>query len=179
MKICVVSGFIISAPWVFYQIWMFVAAGLYPHERRYVRTAVPLCVGLFIAGVLFFVFIIAPISLEFFVRFGELIGVVPLWMFQRYVSFMAIMALVFGAGFQTPIAVFGVYKLGLVSIESLKSKRKFALFAAFAVAAIATPSLDVFSQVALAVPLYLLYEFGIILCQISRRRAGRSRPVSA
>jgi len=175
MKICVVSGLIISAPWVFYQIWMFVAAGLYEHERRYVRTAVPLCVGLFLAGALFFLFVIAPVSLEFFVRFGKVIGVVPLWMFQKYVSFMAIMTLIFGLAFQTPIAVFAVHKLGLVSVEALRSKRKFALFAAFAIAAIATPSVDAFSQVALAIPLYMLYEFGIILCIISDRRSARAR----
>lgn len=171
-KICLVSGLIISAPWVFYQIWMFVAAGLYPHERRYVKTAIPLCVGLFVAGALFFVFVIAPVTLEFFVRFGTIIGIVPLWMFQKYISFMAIMTLVFGLSFQTPIAIFGVYKLGLVEVATLRSNRKFAIFAAFAIAALATPSVDVFSQIALAMPLYLLYEFGIILCVLSERKAA-------
>jgi sec-independent protein translocase protein TatC len=174
MKICLIAGLILSSPWVFYQLWMFVAAGLYPHERRYVYAAIPFCVALFAAGALLFLFVIAPTALEFFVTFGKWIGVVPMWMLQNYVSFITLMMLVFGLAFQTPVVVLVVYRIGLVSIQTLRSIRKYALFAAFVIGAVVTPSVDPFSQTALAVPLYLLYELGIILCVLSDRKRARA-----
>lgn len=174
MKICLIAGLILSSPWVFYQLWMFVAAGLYPRERRTVYAAVPFCVLLFAAGALLFLFVIAPTALEFFVTFGQWIGVVPMWMFRNYVSFITLSMLVFGLAFQTPVVVVTAYRVGLVEIQSLRSGRKYALFAAFLIGGVATPSVDPFSQTALAVPLYLLYETGIILCVLSDRRRARA-----
>ena len=101
MKISLVAGLILTSPWVFYHIWMFVAAGLYPNEKRYVHVAVPFSVVLFVAGALFFLFVVAPISLRFFLKFGEIIGVAPNWTLQKYVSFITMLMLVFGIGFQT------------------------------------------------------------------------------
>ena len=126
-KIAIIAGLIVSSPWVFYQLWMFVGAGLYPHEKRYVYMAVPFCVTLFVLGALFFLFVIARITLEFFVTFGNFIGVVPMWMLDRYVSFITLMMLVFGLAFQTPVVVFVLNKIGLVSIQTLRSIRKYAV----------------------------------------------------
>jgi sec-independent protein translocase protein TatC len=169
MKVSLISGLVIASPWVFYQIWMFVAAGLYPHEKRYVRIAAPFCAGLFVAGALFFVFAIAPLSLAFFLKFGRFINIAPNWTFASYISFMTILMLVFGIAFQTPIAIFFLNRTGLVSIRSLRNARKFVLLAVFIVAAIATPP-DVISQIALAIPLYALFELGIILSYIANRK---------
>jgi sec-independent protein translocase protein TatC len=169
MKISLIAGLIISSPWVFYQLWMFVAAGLYPNEKRYVRTAVPFSAALFVTGALFFLYIVAPISLAFFLKFGEFINVQASWTFQKYVSFMAMLMLVFGIGFQTPIAVFVLNRTGLVTIQALKRSRKFVLLAVFVAAAIATPP-DVISQVTLALPLYALFELGILLSYLASRR---------
>lgn len=169
MKIALIAGLIISSPWVFYQLWMFVAAGLYPHERRYVYRAVPFSAVLFVTGALFFLYVIAPISLRFFLRFGKFIDVAPNWTLQKYVSFITLLMLVFGIGFQTPVAVFVLNRTGLVSIKALHQSRKYVLLAIFVVAAVATPP-DVISQVTLALPLYLLFELGIVLSYFAGRK---------
>jgi sec-independent protein translocase protein TatC len=170
MKITLISGLIISSPWVFYQLWMFVAAGLYEHERRYVRMAVPFSTFLFVTGALFFLFGIAKFCLRFFLKFGDLIGVSAYWTFDKYISFVTMLMLVFGLAFQTPIAIFVLNRTGLVSIESFKKSRKYVIIAMFAIAAVATPSPDVVSQIALAIPLYALFELGILLSWLSIRR---------
>ena len=169
MKISLISGLIVSSPWVFYHLWMFIAAGLYAHERRYVRIAVPFSTGLFVIGALFFLFVVAPISLRFFLGFGSYIGVSSSWTFQKYISFVTMLMLVFGLGFQTPIAIFVLNRTGLVSIAALKRSRKYVIIAMFAVAAIATPP-DVISQITLAVPLYALFELGILLSWFAGRK---------
>ncbi len=169
MKISLISGLILSSPWIFYQLWMFVAAGLYLNEKRYVRIAVPFCASLFIAGALFFLYIVAPISLAFFLKFGDIINVTPNWTFQKYISFISILTLIFGVAFQTPIAIFFLNKTGLVSLKALRSSRKYVLLGVFVIAAIATPP-DVISQITLAVPLYLLFELGILLSRFANRR---------
>lgn len=169
MKISLISGLIISSPWVFYQLWMFIAVGLYEKERKYVRFAVPFSVLLFVIGALFFLFLIAPLSLKFFLIFGDLIGVSSNWTFQKYISFVTMLMLVFGLGFQTPIAILVLNRTGLISIQALKSSRKYVFIGVFAVAAIATPP-DVISQITLAIPLYALFELGILLSWFAERR---------
>lgn len=169
MKISLISGLIVSSPWVFYHLWMFVAAGLYSNERRYVRVAVPFSTALFVIGALFFLFVVAPISLGFFLGFGNWMGVSPNWTFQKYISFVTMLMLVFGLGFQTPVAIFVLNRTGLVSIAALKSSRKYVIIAMFALAAIATPP-DVISQITLAIPLYALFELGILLSWFAERK---------
>ena len=165
MKVSFIAGLILTCPWVFYQLWMFVAAGLYEHERRYVRTAVPFSAALFIAGAMFFLFVIAPLSLKFFLFFGDALGVASNWTLQRYISFVTLLMLVFGIGFQTPIAIFILVRTGLVSVEALRGARKFVILGTVVVAAVATPP-DVISQIALAVPLYGLFELGMLLASL-------------
>lgn len=169
MKMALISGLIISSPWIFYQLWMFIAAGLYPNERRYVYLAVPFSAGLFITGSLFFLYLIAPLSLRFFLKFGQFIDVIPSWTLQKYISFITMLMLVFGIGFQTPIAIYFLNRTGLVSIEAFKKSRKYVLLLIVIVAAIVTPP-DVISQITLAIPLYLLFELGILLSYIAGRR---------
>ncbi|MBC8472859.1 MAG: twin-arginine translocase subunit TatC [Planctomycetes bacterium] len=169
MKISLISGLILTSPWVFYHLWMFVAAGLYPNERRYVQIAVPFSVILFVTGALFFLFLVAPLSLKFFLKFGEWIDVETSWTLQGYVSFITLLMLVFGLGFQTPIAIFILNRTGLVSISALRSSRKYVLLGVFVVAAVATPP-DVISQITLAIPLYALFEMGILMSWFAERR---------
>ena len=176
MKISLISGLIISSPWVFYQLWMFVAVGLYEKERRYIQVAVPFSALLFVTGALFFLFLIAPLSLKFFLMFGDLIGVSSNWTFQKYISFVTMLMLVFGLGFQTPIAIFVLNRTGLVSIKALKSSRKYVFIGVFAVAAIATPP-DVISQITLALPLYVLFELGILMSWFAERKKLREAAI--
>jgi len=170
MKVSFIAGLILTSPWVFYQLWMFVAAGLYPAERKYVHTAVPFSTALFVIGALFFLFVIAPLTLKFFLGFGDLVGTASNWTLDRYISFVTILMLVFGIAFQTPIAIFILVRTGLVSIAALRRVRKYMILVIFIVAAVATPP-DVVSQVSLAIPLYGLYELGIVLALFAERKA--------
>lgn len=169
MKVSFIAGLILTCPWVFYQLWMFVAAGLYEHERRYVRTAVPFSAGLFIVGALFFLFVVAPISLRFFLIFADLMDVASNWTLQKYISFVTVLMLVFGLAFQTPIAIFILNRTGLVSLEMLTRARKYVFLTVFIIAAVVTPP-DVISQILLGFPLYALYELGILLAYLSRKK---------
>jgi sec-independent protein translocase protein TatC len=177
MKVSLVSGALLTAPWIVYQIWMFVAAGLYPKERRYVYKAVPFSAGLFVVGALFFLFVIARITLGFFLGFGDSVGVASQWTLQKYISFVTVLMLVFGIAFQTPIAVFILVRTGLVPIATLRSYRKYVLLGLAFVSAVATPP-DVVSQIALLIPLYCLYELGIILSIFAEKKARQKKAES-
>jgi sec-independent protein translocase protein TatC len=149
---------------------MFVAAGLYPHEKKYVHTAVPFSAALFVTGALFFVLVVAPLTLKFLVKFNE--GFLDAWSnftFADYISFITMLMLVFGVAFQTPIAIFFLTKTGLVSIESLRRSRKYVLLGVFVISAMATPP-DAISQVTLAIPLYALFELGVLLSSFSQKK---------
>lgn len=179
MKISLIAGLILTAPWVFYQIWAFIAAGLYPMERRYVYRAVPFSAALFIVGALFFLFIIARYTLIFFLSFGDAVSVASDWTLQKYVSFVTILMLVFGLAFQTPIAVFILVRTGLVSIQTLRRYRKYVIVGLAFVSAVATPSPDPFSMLALLIPLYALYELGIALSIFAEKKARKKEQQTA
>ena len=174
IKIALVSGLIFSSPWVFYQLWMFVAAGLYPNEKKYVYVAVPFSVVLFVAGALFFIFVVAELSLAFFIKVDSWLGLKSDWTFPKYVTFVTALMLVFGIAFQTPIAIFFLNRTGLVSVEALRRSRKFVLLLIVIVAAMATPP-DVVSQVTLAIPLYFLFELGILLSYFAELKKRKSK----
>ena len=170
VKIALMTGLIISSPWVFYQLWMFIAAGLYLSEKRYVYFAAPFSAVLFITGALFFIIVVAPLTLGFLVKFNQsFLGVSSQFTFQNYISFITHLMLVFGIAFQTPTAIFFLNRTGLVSLKALSRSRKYVLLAIFIVAAMATPP-DVVSQVTLALPLYLLFELGILISYLANRR---------
>jgi len=175
MKVSFIAGLILTSPWVFYQIWMFVAAGLYPQERKYVHTAIPFSATLFVVGALFFLFIIAPLTLKFFLGFGDIVGTASNWTLQRYISFITVLMLVFGIAFQTPIAIFILVRTGLVSIATLRRVRKYVILGMAFVAAIATPP-DVISMISLLLPLFGLYELGIILAVFAEKKAKQKEP---
>jgi len=169
IKISLVAGLLASSPWVFYHIWMFVAAGLYPNERKYIYMAVPFSAALFIIGAVFFVVVVAPLALSFFLKFNNWLNLSSNWTFQKYIALITHLMLVFGIAFQTPIAIFFLNKTGLVSIKALSSSRKYIILVIVIVAAMATPP-DVVSQISLAIPLYLLFELGILLSYIASRK---------
>ena len=120
MTIGLVTGVILASPWIFYQAWQFVAAGLYPHEKRYVHMAMPFSTVLFVLGALLFIFWIATPTLSFLVNFNRnVMKVDSIFTFSEYISFMALTTLVFGLAFQTPIVVFVLHKIGIVSLDKL------------------------------------------------------------
>ncbi|MHC4757718.1 MAG: twin-arginine translocase subunit TatC [Planctomycetota bacterium] len=169
IKISILAGFTLASPWVFYHLWRFVAAGLYVSEKRVVGFAVPISTLLFVSGVVFFIIVVAPFTLRFFIIFNKkMLGVDSAFTFEKYISFIINMMLVFGFAFQTPTAIFFLNKIGVVSLEKLSKSRKYVLFAIFIIASITTPP-DVVSQLTLAVPLYLLFELGILLSYFANR----------
>jgi len=174
MKASLVLAALISSPWLFYQLWAFVAAGLHRHERRFVHLAAPFCAALFVGGVLFFLLAIGPWVFRFFMQFD--LGIDYLT-YQpgvgKTVDFVLTLAVVFGLAFQTPAAIVWAERLGLVTLDALRRARKYVFLACFVVGAIATPP-DVVSQIALAVPIYLLFEGGLLICRL--RPKGKPVP---
>jgi sec-independent protein translocase protein TatC len=171
MTISMVAGAILASPWIFYHVWQFIAAGLYPHERRYVYLAAPFSAGLFLVGAALFVFCIAPWTLKYLVWFNKaVLKVDSNFTFTNYVSFVATMTLVFGLTFQTPIAIFFLHKVGILSVPLLRRSRKYVLLGAIVVSAAITPGGDMFSLFALSVPMYALFELGVLLCRHSDRK---------
>ncbi|HBG26321.1 MAG: twin arginine-targeting protein translocase TatC [Planctomycetes bacterium GWF2_41_51] len=166
MKTALLFGLIFSSPWVFYQLWKFVSAGLYANEKKFIHIVSPICALLFSSGALFFLLIISPLMIRFFIAFDPGIKSVETQVtISSYISFMLLMMLVFGLCFQMPIAIVAANKIGIVSVKNLKNTRKYVLIGIFIVAAVITPSADMISQVALAVPMYILYEIGILFCR--------------
>jgi sec-independent protein translocase protein TatC len=169
--VCLVAGLVFASPWVFYQLWAFIAAGLYMHERKYVYRFLPFSLGLFLAGVLLAYFGVLPLTLRFILQFNLWTGVEPNLTLSSWMGFATILPLVFGLGFQTPLVMLFLAKLGILGAAEFRSKRKFAVLITVVAAAVLTPGPDVVSQLMLALPMLLLYELGIILVERGEKRA--------
>jgi sec-independent protein translocase protein TatC len=164
-----------AMPYVLYQVWSFVGPGLYRREKRF---AVPLMVSsilLFYAGVIFAYVVVFPMVFAFFTSTTPR-GVAMMTDITAYMDFALTMFLAFGIAFEVPVAVVLLVLTGLVKIERLKANRGYVLIAIFIVAAILTPP-DALSQCIMALPMYLLYESGVLMAQIMQRmqRADRER----
>jgi sec-independent protein translocase protein TatC len=171
MKISMMAGFLVALPYLLYQAWAFVAPGLYAHEKRLVLPLVVSSTLLFLTGMLFCYFIVFGKVFAFIAGFApKSITVAP--DIEAYFNFVLGMFLAFGLAFEVPVIVVVLVLAGIVTVEQLREWRGYVVVAIFVVAAIVTPP-DVVSQVALAVPMCLLYEVGIVLGQIiSRRKAA-------
>lgn len=161
--VCIVTGLVISSPWVFYQLWAFVAAGLYRHERHYVKKFLPFSLGLFLGGVFLCFFGVLPVTMQFLLQFNVWLGIEPTLRISEWMGFATILPLVFGLAFQTPLVMLFLGRLGIFSAEDYRAKRKVAILLMVILAAVLTPGPDVFSQLMLAVPMIALYELGIVL----------------
>jgi sec-independent protein translocase protein TatC len=166
-KVCLVCGFILGSPWIFWQIWMFVAAGLYPHEKRLVHVYLPISLGLFLAGVLVCEFLVIPRAIEALLWFNEWLGLKPDLRLNEWLSFAIFMPLIFGLSFQTPLVMLFAARLGVVDADSFRNKRRYAWMGMALFAAICTPSTDALSMLFLWVPMSLLFELGIWLIKLS------------
>lgn len=167
LKITLMGGLLLALPYVLYQVWAFVAPGLYSHEKRFVLPLVVSSTVLFFAGVAFCYFLVLPAMSKFIVAFApSSIQVAP--DIEQYFGTVLTLFLVFGIAFEVPIAVVVLASLGIVSVEKLKEWRGYFAVAAIVVAAIVTPP-DVISQLALFVPLVVLYELGIWTAVLLRR----------
>ncbi|MGH7168809.1 MAG: twin-arginine translocase subunit TatC, partial [Gemmataceae bacterium] len=166
-KVCVVCGFVLGSPWIFWQVWMFVAAGLYPHEKRLVHVYLPASLGLFLTGVLICEFLVIPRAIEALLWFNEWLGLKPDLRLNEWLSFAIYMPLIFGVSFQTPLVMVFTARLGIVNADSFRNKRRYAWMGMALFAAICTPSTDAVSMLFLWVPMSLLFELGIWLIKMS------------
>ena len=159
LKILLMAAFLLALPVVLYQVWAFVAPGLYSHEKRLVLPLVISSTVLFFIGVAFCYFFVFGQVFKFIQSFApKSITAAP--DIEAYLSFVLTMFLAFGLAFEVPVAVVVLARLGLVTVEKLKAFRGYFIVLAFVVAAVVTPP-DVVSQLSLAVPMCLLYELGI------------------
>ncbi|MFC4160086.1 twin-arginine translocase subunit TatC [Chitinimonas lacunae] len=161
LKVTGMVAFLIALPYCLYQGWAFVAPGLYQHEKRLVMPLLISSVLLFVVGMIFAYFLVFPVVFGFMAK-ATPEGVAMMTDIDKYLSFVLGMFLAFGVTFETPVVVMVLVRMGLVSVEKLREIRSYVIVGAFVIAAIVTPP-DVLSQVMLAVPLWLLYEVGVVL----------------
>jgi sec-independent protein translocase protein TatC len=168
-KLGLVVGIIASIPIIFYQLWAFVAPGLYPREKRMVWPFVTSATVLFLAGAAFCYIWVLPWSLQFLIGLsGDLFT--PIITINSYITFAGLMILAFGLCFEMPVLAYALGKIGLLSSSFLARGRKIAIVVILIVAAVLTPTPDVFTQLLLAVPMYLLYEISIVVVRLTGRR---------
>jgi sec-independent protein translocase protein TatC len=161
IKVAMMTAFLGALPYILYQAWSFVAPGLYGHEKRLILPLVVASVVLFFLGMSFAYFMVFPVV------FGFIIGVAPQGVavmtdINKYLDFVITMFLAFGVTFEVPIVVIVLAMTGVVEVAKLKESRPYVIVGAFVIGAIFTPP-DVVSQSMLAVPLWLLFELGVLV----------------
>jgi len=161
LKVALMTSFLIALPYILYQVWRFVAPGLYSHERRLVLPLIAASTVLFYCGMAFAYFAVFPIVFGFITASAPQ-GVAVMTDIDKYLSFVLTMFVAFGVTFEVPVAVVILVRMGVVSTAKLREVRPYMVVVAFIVGAIFTPP-DVVSQFMLAMPLWLLYESGIIV----------------
>jgi sec-independent protein translocase protein TatC len=169
MKIALVAAFLVALPYVLYQVWAFVAPGLYAHEKRLVLPLIVSSTILFFVGMAFCYFIVFGRVFDFISSFApKSISVAP--DIEAYFNFVLGMFLAFGLAFEVPVVVVVLVMTGLISVEQLREYRGYVIVVIFAIAAIITPP-DAVSMISLAIPMCLLYEVGIFFAQMIGRRS--------
>ena len=163
MKLAMMAAFVIALPHTLYQVWAFVAPGLYAHEKKLMLPVIAASSILFLAGMAFAYFAVFPIVFGFIVKSAPT-GVAVMTDISQYLDFVMSLFMAFGLAFEVPIAVVLVARFGWVTIKQLKEARSYVIVGAFVIGAIFTPP-DIISQFMLAVPLWLLYEAGILVAQ--------------
>ena len=160
MKVAMLAAIVVSLPYTLYQLWAFVAPGLYAHEKRFAVPLIVLSTLLFLIGMAFAYFLVFPVVFGFITSTAP-VGVAVMTDIGNYLDFVITLFLAFGIAFEVPVAVVLLVKLGVISVAKLKEVRPYVIVGAFVIGAIFTPP-DVVSQIMLAVPLWLLYEAGIL-----------------
>lgn len=163
LKVALISGLVMSSPWIFYQLWLFVAAGLYPHEQKYVYRYLPLTLGLFFGGALFCFYLVFPFILDFLLGFADLLGVNPQIRLSEWISFALMLPFMFGLSFQLPVVMLFLERISIFEADDYREKRRLAILVIAIISMLMTPA-DPMSMIMMMIPLVVLYEFGILLC---------------
>ena len=171
MKVAFIASVILTSPFLLYQIWAFVAPGLYQKEKKYV---IPFVLGgslFFAVGVLFGYFVAIPVGFKFLLGYATDV-IKPMPSMKEYLSFSIKFLLAFGLVFEFPVVLVLLAKIGIIDAKMLARQRKYAILLIFVVAAAVTPSPDLISQVIMALPLMALYELSILLSRIFGKKSG-------
>ncbi len=172
VKAAVVAGLIISSPWIFYQIWIFVAAGLYPHEKKYVFIYLPFSLALFLAGAaLAFFFVFRPV-LSFLFSFNEWMNIEPDLRIGEWLGFVLFLPVGFGISFQLPLVMLFLNRIGIFTVKVYLEKWRLAVLVIFVLSMFLTPA-DPISMLLMAVPLTVLYFGGVLMCLYMPKGAAR------
>lgn len=161
LKVAMMAAFVIALPYILFQLWRFVAPGLYAHEKRLVLPLVVASTLLFFCGMAFAYYAVFPVVFGFITSAAPE-GVAVMTDIDKYLSFVLGMFFAFGVTFEVPVAVVLLVRMGMVSVAKLREVRSYVIVGAFVIAAIVTPP-DVVSQFMLAIPLWLLYEAGVVV----------------
>ena len=163
LKVTLMAAFLLALPYVLWQVWAFVAPGLYQHEKRLAFPVIVSSFVFFLIGMAFAYFLVFPIAFGFFAAYAPE-GVTMMTDIDKYLSFVLTMFIAFGVTFEVPVVVIVLVRMRVVTLEKLRSIRPYVIVGAFVVGAIFTPP-DVVSQLLLAVPLCLLYELGMFVAR--------------
>ncbi len=175
MKLAMMAALVISLPHTIYQVWGFVAPGLYAHERRFVLPVVVSSTLLFLIGMAFAYFLVFPVVFGFITSTAPK-GVAVMTDIGNYLDFVITLFIAFGLAFEVPVVVVLLVRFDVVTVEKLKEVRSYVIVGAFVLGAIFTPP-DVISQIMLAVPLWLLYEVGVLVAGfVTRPTSGATPP---
>jgi len=168
LKVALLAALLIALPYVLYQTWAFVAPGLYAHEKRLIAPLIIASSFLFFAGMAFVYFLVFPLVFRFMASVAPA-GVAWMTDIDKYLGFALTMFVAFGLTFEVPVVIVLLVHMGTVSVEKLREIRPYVIVGAFIIGAVLTPP-DVISQLMLAVPLWLLYEIGILIAGVAGKR---------
>ncbi len=166
MKVALTVGTALAMPVIIWQALLFVLPALHKHERRFLIFAVPGVTLSFCIGLTFGFLVVIPAAVRFLQGFGSDV-VKANWSFEEYVSFVSSFLFWVGVTFETPLVLFTLAKMGVVTVAQLSRYRKYALLTAFIIAAIITPTPDPLNQTIVAIPIYLLYELGVLMARFA------------
>jgi sec-independent protein translocase protein TatC len=171
VKVTMMCAFVVALPIILSQVWAFVAPGLYAHEKKLIAPLVVSSTALFLCGMAFAYFLVLPTVFRFLASFTpEGVSFAP--DISQYLDFVLTLLIAFGLAFEVPVVVVVLVRMGVVSVAKLKEIRPYVIVGAFVIGAIFTPP-DVISQLMLAIPMWLLYELGIIVAGMLGRRAAQ------
>lgn len=165
IKVCCIAGLVLASPWIFYQIWLFVAAGLHPHERKYIYVYLPMSLGLFIAGALAGFYYAFPLMLSFFISFNKWLNITMQPRLSEYITLVLILPLMFGISFQLPMAMLFLERIGIFTVNAYWGNWRMAVLVISVISMILTPA-DPGSMMLMFLPLVVLYFLGIALCRL-------------
>lgn len=172
LKVSFVAGLVVASPWIFFQIWQFVAAGLYKHERKYVYTYLPLSLTFFLLGGAFCFYFVFPFVLEFLLQWNNTLGVSPQIRLSEWVSFALMLPVMFGISFQLPLVMMFLERIDVFDQAGYRERRRMAILVIAFLSMMLTPA-DPTSMLLMMFPLLILYELGIIMCGFS---IGNQKP---